>query len=918
MNRVVRILLAALLVAAALPVAAQSSTTGSVRGTVTDPQGGVLPGVTVIARSDALVAGQQVAITSENGSYRFPSLAPGVYSFEASLDGFRPVRRDDIKVDLGVSLDLDLRLELGAMTDEIVVVAEGAQVSTVTNTVSFNLTGDFLDKMPLPRDVGSLMNYTPGVTDGRAYGSPNNQGTAYNLDGVDVSDPASGQQWISPNFDWVQEVQVTGLGADAEYGGFTGGLVNVVTKSGGNELHGDGSVYYSSGSLSSENAPEGVTAGAKLDQDLDVSISLGGKIVQDKLWYFVSAQQRDRKLDPFYYNDTPAGEIVKYDRMWHRYLGKLTSQVSDASRLVGLVAIDNITTDNRNAGDVVLGSGAYNQDSPNWSYNATWEYLANDSNFFSFKATGFTGTNDSLPKAGRSVPGREDLDSGFQWENYRWNWLEDKTRLTVDASWSLFVDGLFSANDSHEFKFGVVYDDATQDEVRSRNAGYTIIDDSYYCDALSDYFADPFCGVYSSDRGNEINLHGVQKGWDVYAQDSWRMKRVTLNVGARYSSYTGGFDGGNTSVYDVSMIAPRIGAVVDLTGDGRTALKVHYGRYYDALMTFMYDRERSGNVFSATEYYDYNFDTGAFDDPAGGRAAASALMDPNISHPYVDQYVVTFEQQLTSTMKIGIDYLNRKNHDIIAMVNTNTDYDALVAQGNPLTGGTLPFYELLDGPDYELTNPAGAYRDYDAVIGRFVKRFQDGWSLDASLVWSDLKGNTDDVDGYEPAWSDRNGQINNDGKLSNHSDWEFKLNAAVLLPWEITASAHYRYSSGTYWTPYVEIRGLYKNDRTDVNLLPRGSMQLDDRNLVDLRLEKTFRVGGDVDMSVIFDVFNLFNSNTVLAVSEQWGRFYYDYREYPTVDPENRTNVFVSSSSYGQPLTIEDPREIRLGLRVSF
>lgn len=71
-------------------------------------------------------------------------------------------------------------------------------------------------------------------------------------------------------------------------------------------------------------------------------------------------------------------------------------------------------------------------------------------------------------------------------------------------------------------------------------------------------------------------------------------------------------------------------------------------------------------------------------------------------------------------------------------------------------------------------------------------------------------------------------------------------------------------------------------------------------------------------MSVIFDVFNLFNSNTVLAVSEQWGRFYYDYREYPTVDPENRTNVFVSSSSYGQPLTIEDPREIRLGLRVSF
>ncbi len=913
MTRLLRILLSVLLVAAALPVAAQSSTTGSVRGTITDPQGGVLPGVTVIARSEVLVSGQQVAISGETGVYRFPSLPPGVYTIEANLDGFRPVRRDGIKVDIGVAQSLDLTLELGAMTDEIVVIAEATQVSTVSNTVSFNLNTDFLDSIPLPRDVGALMNYTPGVNQGRAYGSPNSQGTAYNIDGVDVSDPASGQQWISPNFDWVQEVQVTGLGADAEYGGFTGGLVNVVTKSGGNEMHGDFSVYYSADSLNGENAPEGVVTGEALDTDWDASASLGGKLVQDKLWYFVSAQERRRDVNPFYNEGAPADEIGQYQREWHRYLAKLTSQVSDRTRLVGLLAVDNIETANRNAGEFVLASGAYTQDSPNWSYNATWETLVNDTNFLSVKLSGFKGTNDSLPGAGRNVPGHDDFfNSGFLWSNYTWTWLEDKDRLTLDASWSLFADGLLSADDSHTFKFGISYEDSNQDEVRTRNGGFTYVDDSYYCDALADYFADPFCGVFSSDRGNEINFHAAQDGLHVYAQDSWRMQRVTVNLGVRYSAYSGGFKGGNTSVYDVDMIAPRAGLVWDVTGDGSTALKLHYGRYYDALMAFMYDREVSGNVFTPLEFWDYNFDTGEFDIDAGGRPTGGALLDPNISHPYVDQYVLTLERQLSNTMKLGVDYVHRENSDIIAMVNTNDDYDALLAPDNPLTGGDLPFFELLSPQDFELTNPASATREYDAVFVRLTRRLADGWSFGASVVWSDLTGNTVDVDGYEDAWEDANGLVNNDGKLPNHSEWEVKLNASVLLPWEINLSGYFTYLSGTYWTPYAQIRGLLDNDRTNVNLLPLGSEQLDDRKLVDVKLEKSFELGEELRLSVILDAFNLFNDDAVTGVQTRWGTYRYQWDAHP------EESYWQSSSAFAQPTAIEDPREVRIGVRLSF
>ena len=98
------------------------------------------------------------------------------------------------------------------------------------------------------------MNYAPGVQGEAAYGAPSSYQNAYNLDGVDVSDPELGSQWVLPSMDWVQEVEVAGLGADAEYGGFTGAVVNLITKSGGNQFHGDVRAYYSGGSLNSSNA----------------------------------------------------------------------------------------------------------------------------------------------------------------------------------------------------------------------------------------------------------------------------------------------------------------------------------------------------------------------------------------------------------------------------------------------------------------------------------------------------------------------------------------------------------------------------------------------------------------------------------------------------------------------------------------
>lgn len=904
------------------------TTTGSVRGVVTDPEGLALPGVTVIAQSDQLVAGRLVAISGSTGVYRFPSLPPGTYTIEAQLDGFKTVRRENLTLGLGQSLDVDLQMGAVTAEGEIIVVADSVQVSTVSNTVSTNLDSTYLQRQPLPRDTTELLNFTPGINNGAAYGSANSQASAYNLDGVDVSDPASGQQWILPNFDWVQEVQVTGLGADAEYGGFTGALVNLVTKSGGNTFKGDASLYYSSGDLSSD----GGEISDEVDTDYDLSLSLGGPIARDRVWYFVSGQYRERKLDPFFTSvddafpgeSVPPSEQDQYVLNNERLLTKITYQASAANRVSGLVSYDGKDVDNRGIGDFVLATGAAKQESPNYSYNLTWESLVNDSNFFTVKVTGFNGADDRLPGQGAAVPGHDDFfNTGVLWDNYTWTWLVDKERLALDASWTLFADALFTSSDSHNFKFGVVYEDSSQDEVRTRNGGFTFVDDSYYCASFGDYLANPECGLLSSDRGNEIDFHAEQEGLHLYAQDSWTQGRVTVNYGVRYTQYTGNFadpisepTSGGSDVYDVDMFAPRFGLVWDVSGDGATAVKLHYGRYYEALMAFMYDRERSGGAFTDLEFWDWDFDANEWF-YVGGRPTGGADMDPDISHPYVDQFVASVEHQLGRDSVIGFDYVHRDTQDVIAMVNTNDDYDELIARGNPF-GGDLPFFDLLSPQEFVLTNPEDAERSYDAVTARYNKRYADGWSLRASVTWTDLTGNTDDVDGYEDSWEDRNGQVNNDGTLTNFAEWEVKLYGSLDLPWEIIASANYTYLSGEYWTPYARINGLWYNARTNFNLTPRGSQQLEDRHLFDLHLEKRFPFGDDTALTVMVDVFNLFDSDTVLDVQERWGTFEYDYISYPDQDPDSEYNVFVPGASFGLPTDTEDPREIRLGARFTF
>ncbi|MHB1046878.1 MAG: TonB-dependent receptor [Thermoanaerobaculia bacterium] len=916
----ITIALALVLLCAAGPAPAQSTVTGALQGVVTDPASVPLPGVTVTISSDALVAGTKSAVTDARGGYRYPSLPVGIYSISAELPGFRPARKEGVRVSLGQALSVSLTLSLEAVSEAVTVTAEAPTVSVVDNAVSSNLTTEYLERQPLARDVNSLVNQVPGVNSGRAYGSTEERTLAFNLDGVNVSNPASGEHWALTNPDWVKEIQVVGLGAPAEYGGFTGAAFNLVTKSGGNSVKGDFVVYYTGGDLVSKNAPDSAQGTALLpsetESDWDFSANLGGPAIRNRLWYFASAQYTNAVSTPFYRGSSPESQREDVEDTKHRYMGKLTFQASPATQLVGMAFYDDRLVDNRGAGGLLLSTAARKQDSPNWEYNATAESLLSSTNFLSVKFTGFNGRDDRLPHDGPDKPGRNDDSTGFGWDNAAFTLKQKVERATLDASWTLFSDGFLGAGDSHTFKFGANYEWGAYDQQQPRNGGFSYYDRSSRCpgstgDArTSAYFANPACAAYSSDWGNEIFLDSVQRGVNVYAQDSVRLSRVTVNLGLRYTDYAAGFRNGNESVYEVSLLAPRVGLVWDVFGTAKTAVKAHYGRYFLGMFAYLYDREVSGEAYTPYEIYDYNTKTGRYDIFVR-RTLTTATLDTDAGHPYTDQYLLSLEQELGRTTSLGLDLIRREDDDIFAMVNENDDYVVSQIPNNPLTGGTQTVYTLQSDPRFVLENAPGAYRTFDSAILRFEKRYADGWSLRASIVYSDLRGNALKNNSYVPEYQDRNGRVNADGRLENFSRWEGKLSASVDLPWGIKAGGYYTYLSGEYWTPYARVSAPgARNDRTNVNLVERGSEQLDDRHLVDLRLSKDFRLGPELRLSLFADCFNAFNSDTATAVDGRWGQI-----NYNKADPSKSAWV---GRTYGAPTAMERPREIRLGARVAF
>jgi outer membrane receptor protein involved in Fe transport len=289
-------------------VFAQSATTGSIEGTVTDTSGAAVPGITVKVTSPNLISAQSVN-TDENGRFHISNLPPGRYAVVVeSVKGFSKFEKSEVEVNLSKNSAVDVQLQpAGAQASVTITDTSGAAVDVTANTTGSNVSSEQFSNLPTQRTVQSLYSIAPtvsrsGLRDasgrdrdpsvGGASGPENN----YILDGVNTTDPAFGGSGANLPFEFVQEVEIKTGAFGAEYGRSTGGIFNVITKSGGNEFHGDAFGYFSTkGLVRKTNQFPFVGSAPNGFSEIDAGIDVGGPIKKDKIWFFGAFNPQQRK-----------------------------------------------------------------------------------------------------------------------------------------------------------------------------------------------------------------------------------------------------------------------------------------------------------------------------------------------------------------------------------------------------------------------------------------------------------------------------------------------------------------------------------------------------------------------------------------------------------------------------------------------
>jgi len=517
------------------PALAQTQT-GIINGTVRDPNGEALPGVTVNL-SGASVMGTKMAVTGASGVFRFPALLPGAdYVLEFSLEGFQGMRFENIVVQVGQTATLQVVLELAAVSGEITVTDQSPIVDVTSPTSSTNMSADVLDNIPVvDRSWEDNVNQAAGVVDGSAGieyfkiysmrgGSVHANQSAF--DGVANTDPTYNAMASGIVYESVEEVQVVNGAMPAELGNISGGFINVVTKSGGNQFRGELGIYHKSEDLQSENvSSEQEAAGAssqKLTDYDDWSFNLGGPIVRDKLWFNAAYGTRNTSKTVPQYSDV---DTVENDM----YFAKLTWQPLVRHSVVGMYNFHKLGLPTLNAAPFVTPETTYDAFLDYEIAKLKWTAILSDDVFLEVDWGRRTTEGPFGPQP----------DSGPQYYDLATQITSGGAALYIDnkngrdqavAALSVFKDDWAG---SHQFKFGLEYE----------TAFYDLYDYNNVSPVMQHNLAGGVPLYVLMFNGTPGLLTQVEReAFNAYAQDTWSVSdRVTLSLGVRVNTWTGGW-----------------------------------------------------------------------------------------------------------------------------------------------------------------------------------------------------------------------------------------------------------------------------------------------------------------------------------------------------------------------------------------
>ena len=916
-------------------VALAQSTTGSIYGTVTTADGLIIEGVKVTLEAGH-ISGKEV-MTGARGTYRFGELPIGEFKMTFAKEGYQTIIVEDLMVRLGAASRVDIVMEASATEQIITITGEAALVDMKKTGTTTNLTQDLLANIPTARDPWVVLDQVAGLQTDRVNvgGSESGQqsnfvshgdsgdNAVWSVDGVMITDmAATGSSPTYWDFDSFDEMQITTSGSDASMP--TGGVqLNFVTKQGSDTFHGQGSVYYTNESLQSENIPDELAdrgyIGNQIDYIKDYGFDVGGPIWKGNIWFWGAYRVQDIALLTI----TGSSDKTKLEN----YNLKFTGQAGDRNRWTFFYTRGNKTKQGRGASYYRPPEATWDQEGPTPVYKVEDTFMASENLIISGKFAYVGGGFSLEPQGGRSVDATYDYYTGMYggtstyYETIRPAW-----QLSLSAE--NYIDEAFGG--SHEIKAGFEY---RLTPVTSLSGFGTDIEKVYYNGVPLEAW---LCGK------SDAEYRSVR--WSFYLTDVFNLDRFTFNVGLRYDRQWGnnrastatGNDlitdlipdldyPGDESHFTWSNIVPRLGMTYDLFGDGKTIIRGNFSIYADQMGAWVptYTNPLGWREVDY-EWTDLNGDNsvqanelGAMTWYGGVNPYAAPGTDPfdngvrfdsDLSAPMTYEFILGAEREVMPNLSIAATYIYRYfskdwwNVDD-NLVNDPYEYVGTVTQ----SGYTADYYQPTDYPAGTslVTQRPDYHRVYQGIELTATKRLSDKWMANMSFYYGDTKqyyesdsAYTDPTsiemyDGYSYA-----PQTGGSGKSSiwMNSRWAFRSSAMYQFPWDINFSGYFSYREGYCYPIYLRTGyRAYDSGRAYPLAEPIGENHLPAVAMLDLRLEKVFRLPEIGRIGLILDIFNVLNNNEILGKGN---------------------NAY--SSSFGLTTEIVNPRLFRFGVRFQF
>lgn len=901
--------------------------TGEIKGKVADQSGLGLPGVEITASGPSL-QGIRTVLSSKDGNFHFPLLPVGKYMLTFKLQGFNTVKQENVIVHLGTVTSLEVTMTMAVIQQEVLVTAETPLIDKTSTDTSYHLNAADLEKIPTQnRTVVDVVKFAPGVTGVRmntrrgtaSEGQPSfrgegEEGNTWVVDGLAISGVRLKDSGMKLNYDSLDEIQIISDPFSPEFGSAYGGIINMVTKSGSNQFQGELSLVFMNKSLQAARQPQlSVVSEPNYFSNANWYLDLGGPIVKDKLWFFISEnyytnaeETTDGTVDYFF---IPGGKKTTGN---NNIFTKLTYSLN-SNHNVSLTAIYDKSF--RQKGWTGIPEVSFENDYKDLILRLNYRGILNASTFIEAGLGLVERDSFKTPMSSDLGPAQyyiEDLAQNIR--NYYGEVTDNEKRLDFNFKFTKYLDT--DTFGHHEFNLGLEYYRMSSDFV------------SEFSGRDEDIFpGDGFDNgtKYSFDtRKNEtgtptlLREYGIfsfvnsSRGLGIFLKDKVSWDRFVLMIGIRSQTQLCLDDQGKTiwSWGIGDFLSPRFSLTVDLTKDGRNVLKLAWGRFSDPITTMPLGFFNAGGSLTYRDYVwrgPQNPAASEVHNPSNWefsweQPAQRFEVEEGIKPNFQSRVLIEFDRRIIQNWVVKARYVHSNAENLLEALMV---FDPKSALGYKL---------LYDNFELKRRNYNGFEVELNGKIGQ-------SFFLNASYCHSLAKG-TNPGQTETGAWSQEEGSTNYVGLFGKHMavpvfpgledikakidylfgglggrgigdegwygklpysiDDNIKLNLSYLAPLDIMASAAFEYLSGYYWEKlgYVPGFGGYYSFPEG-----RGSRKTPRHSYLDVSLEKTFKVPSqgalkNAALSVRLDVFNLLNSQLPVSYVKEnipifgavWGR----------------------------------------------